>query len=276
MKPMLADSIDPKNAARYLNDGEWALEQKLDGHRALIHVHDGVVTPLDRRGEPKRNAVPKTILDNFRLSSGDWYFDGELIGSTFWLFDLIETEHLPPHTPFAVRRHGLEAVFGEWAPTPAVQVVPTKWRTEDKIAWYERLQDAHAEGVIFRNIEGAYDSGRRSAKLLKCKWTKDIDCVVVDKGRQGKDNIAVAVYDSGKLREIAEVTALAGDGPDIQIGDVVEVQYLYMSDGHRLVQCTRPRIRSDKSPEECTLDQAVYTNKEVLTWANPEEVPIAR
>jgi hypothetical protein len=129
-----------------------------------------------------------------------------------------------------------------------------------------RLLENGAEGVMFNRLQASYEFGRRSFSLLKVKFIKDVDCVVTALNLDSKANMQLAVYDGDELRIIGECTALAGDGARVKPGDVVTVQYLYALDpsAPRLYQPTRPRIRTDKSPRECVLDQIRFTNRGVI------------
>jgi len=118
------------------------------------------------------------------------------------------------------------------------------------------------EGLIFRQLDAPYREGR-SKDLIKIKFRHTVDCVVTDLRRDKKANMALGLFDDSQLVEVAECTALAGDKNRIRIGDVVEVTYLYASADNRLVQPTKPVIRTDKFARECTLDQLVYPNKSV-------------
>jgi len=87
--PMLARLATPTEVDRLMEDGMWVVQPKLDGERVLIEVVDGVVSVLNRAGQPKAKNVSEAMLAPFRaLTEGRWVFDGEIIGRTVHLFDL--------------------------------------------------------------------------------------------------------------------------------------------------------------------------------------------
>ena len=120
---------------------------------------------------------------------------------------------------------------------------------------------------MIRDRDAIYTPGLRSPGILKAKFVKTVDCVVLGLRRNGKDNVVIGLHDAdGTMVDIGEVTGLAGDGNTLKVGEVCEVQYLYAVDPlrPRLVQPTRPTRRTDKTPDECTLDQIQFTDKTVL------------
>ncbi len=267
LKPQLAEPIQLADIVRYCEDPQWFNQLKVDGHRRLIEVNDRRVTPFNRRGE--KTDLPRPITRRLSLD-GDWIFDGELVGDELWLFDLPRAGHLVcPSDPFRKRLDLLESLFEQWGEDPSVRLLPCYRTHADKVDFVRRALLANVEGIIFRRADGMYHSGRRTLDLLKAKFWRDVDCVVTGLGIDGKANMSLGVYDGVHPEpiDIGEVTALAADGARCKIGDVVTVRYLYFGvnqDKPRLYQPNLPKIRTDKSPRECTIDQLVHANKEVV------------
>lgn len=273
VKPMLAESVDKANLPKLAEDNRVAFEQKVDGTRQLVHVDNGKVFVANRQGKAKANgAMPGPVMAFFSVMRGGPYiFDGELVGRTFWLFDWpVASSYVTCSDPYSYRRDVLNLWYAEWGANEHVRLLPSLREPLGKLELARDLFANGAEGVMVKDLGGPYVSGKRTRYIRKAKFTWDADCVVVDRGRglsddgTPKDNIVVAVYDNGTLREIGEVTALAGDGAKVKVGDVVCVKYLYVTAEHRLYQPTYPKIRTDKSAEECTMDQLRYGNKEVM------------
>lgn len=276
MKPYLADSLKPgrnqtldEAVAPILADTVHAIEQKVDGHRVLVHADraddpHGRIIPIGRDGEPKANSIPADIMRAFgTLPQGDWWFDGELVDGVLWLFDMPQAtldgeSGLFPTDPFRTRRQVLEGFHRSWKPGPAVRLLPSASTPEDKLALYELMRLSHAEGVMVKRFDGAYQvDGRRTADLRKVKFINTADCVVTRIGVDGKENaeLSIAGVKVGKCSLIGK--------PPVKVGDVVEVIYLYATDDDRLYQPRLTRVRTDKGPHECSMDQLVYTSKEV-------------
>lgn len=267
MKPALAQSIDLAQLPRYLANDRYCAQQKLDGHRVLTEVVAGVVRPFNRAGEIRGAYLPVPIARALQDTlTGHWALDGELIGDTYWIFDLVQAMGVvSTATPCEQRLHVLEEFFAVWTPPPCIQLVPRACDTEAKKLLAKKVYDNGGEGIILRDLTRQYHEGRRTSDILKAKYVTDGDFIVIGTKFEGKDNLVLGAFnDQGRLVEIAHCTALSGNGMDAKVGDVVTVQYLYVTNDHRLYQPTKPRIRDDKRPEECTFDQFRYVNKDVI------------
>lgn len=264
IKPMLAQPIDEHRVAKLVSNDRWACEPKVDGHRVLIHVHDHKVNYIARSGLPFEGvtgSIRKTFGD-YGAQGLDLIVDGEFIPSTgeLWLFDCMKADdHVSASDPFDVRRGVLERL--RWP--EHIKVLPSCTTEIDKAKLILDIKKRCAEGVIFRDRQAPY-LPKRCDRLLKYKFRYTCDVVISDRGRDGKDNFGMEVYDpDGSPVDVGTVSALTGDGPSCDVGDVVEVTYLYASDDDKLTQPVTPRRRTDKSPAECTLDQLIYPDKSV-------------
>lgn len=269
MKPMLAETADDRRAGVLLTNDEWVAQQKVDGHRVLVTIEDGKVTCLNRQGKPKTTMITPQMISEFsRFHIGEWVFDGELVDGVFWLFDMpVAGNHVSPTDPLAWRLDVLDNLYGQvLTDSKIVRLLPREEGTENKQALADRLRKDGGEGVMFKSLNGRYESGRRSRHLLKWKFVNTVDCVVVAVDSNGKENLTLALWRDGRLVEVGDCTGRAGDGSGaFKVGDVAEVKYLYMGAGGRLYQPTYPLLRTDKDPSECTFDQVVHVNKAVLT-----------
>lgn len=264
--PMLADPATEKTADKLLLDDNWWAERKFDGDRLLVHVDGGKVNPVNRNGKP--TTIPKSVQNAFaRITSGQWAFDGEIIKTKFFIFDLITAGNgtVVPSMPLEERRAVLEAFWPQWSPPESVVLSACARTADEKAVLVQYLKDDCAEGYMLKNIRSTYRSGKRPKDYWrKVKFWKTVDVVVSEVGREGKDNAVMVLLDPD--RGIVEVgtTSTIGKG-DIKPGDVLEVKFLYVVDRARprLVQPTILKKRTDKDMAECTLDQleTCYTNK---------------
>jgi ATP-dependent DNA ligase len=265
---MLARSIDLTQVESYLTDDRWVAQQKLDGDRILISVRDGKVRALNREGEPRRNPVPRRILDQFQPFAllGTWCFDGELMTTgELWLFDLPEAAgQVTREHPFEFRYQVLERFLAgsNWPTDPCVRLLPIARTTTTKAALFEDLRTRGAEGLMFRHVDGRYRSGKRSDLLLKAKFVHTVDVVVHQVRAEGRNNCTFRLWDNGRLVPAGSCSLEAR--PDVAPGDVIEVRYLYASDDRLLYQPVMVRVRTDKSPGDCTVDQLQFTDRTIL------------
>lgn len=270
---MLAESITERQVTKYVTNDRWACEPKVDGHRCLIRMKGERVSFTTRQGLAFEH-VPPAIRASFAAYAKqgvELIVDGELLPATgqLWLFDCMGAgsparQFVSPTDPFDTRRATLEnlvaAGFGDH---PLIDVLPSYTNQIDKAKLILDIKARCAEGVIFRDRQAPYME-KRTDRLLKYKFRYTADCVVTAKGRDGKDNLVLGMFDeNGRCVDVGTVSALTGDGPRVGVGQVVEVTYLYASADRKLTQPVTPMLRVDKAPDECTIDQLIYPDKTV-------------
>lgn len=269
VRPTLSTPATQAEIERIIGKG-WHAEQKIDGERLLVHVHDGKVVPINRSGQTSRSqAGLKEALEAFVWFDGEWCFDGELIGGVYYVFDMPRALQDLFGLPYSDRRGVLENLWKGLNMPENVKLLPSYTDLTECLGLVERVLNNKGEGIIFKKGAAGYQPGKRTRDSLKWKFVKDIDAVVMETGKDGKSNMVVGLChdETGEMIEIADVTALAGDGARVETGDVVQVRFLYVSNDNRLVQPTLPRIRTDKTPKECLYSQLdeFKTSKEVLS-----------
>lgn len=276
LRPMLAEEIDAgRDLARYAQDARYVFEAKLDGQRVMLQVESGSVAAIGRNGQASQHAPRfrdrRHAPDLARLAKmGEVVLDGELVGDKFWIFDMPTLEWrggiemvFDANEPWHVRRRALGLLFRAWNPdSDLFGLLPYAEGTDDKVALAEDLMKRNCEGVIVKNADAPYRWGRRCSDVLKAKYWKTADVIVTAVSTGGKSNAELAAYKDGALVSVGRCST-NGKGA-VAAGMVVEVKYLYLGPGDRLVQPDLLRIRTDKSGPECTFDQLVKTSKEVL------------
>jgi ATP-dependent DNA ligase len=270
MKPMLARPLDLRQVDSYLTNDDWVAQQKLDGDRILILARDGKVQALNREGTPRRNRVPRRVLDQFQCFAsmpGTWCFDGELMTSgELWLFDLPAAGDGvgAGDQPFSFRYAVLERFMaaGTWPTDPCVRLLPIARTTEAKQTLFSELRERGAEGLVFRHHDGPYRAGKRSDMMLKAKFTFTVDAVVHEVRPDGRNNCTYRLFDNGTWVPAGSCSLEAR--PEVRPGDVIEVRALYASAEGLLYQPVMLRVRHDKSPTECTVDQLRFTDRSIV------------
>lgn len=260
---MLAVPLGNHRASDLLTNDKWGAQEKADGHRVMIATDPQAgVTVYNRSGQPRQHAIPEFMTTAFGKVPFKAVFDGELVGtngdSKLQLFDLPSAgDQVSATDPYSYRFSVLDQFVTAWNPSDRIEVLPLAESEAAKRALLMWTEDNAREGVIFKKLDARYQHGRRSLSVVKYKFRQDGDVIVLDKGVDGKDNLVLGAYENGTIVEVGHCTALSGDGFDIQIGDVITVNYVHFSKGGRLVQPTLPRLRKmdDKLPTECTTDQ---------------------
>lgn len=264
-RPMLAATFTPAEVATALTDSDWCAQLKYDGDRVVIEVNDGVVTALNRQGQAKTRNVGVAHTTPFTaLGSGRWVFDGEVVGRTLVLFDLVVATDgaqtfCDEDTAFVNRYDVLEVVAELLELDPeAVVIAPLADHMGSPDAKADLLAEAVAgkrEGIMLRYRKGTYESGRRSTYLVKHKLIKDAD-VVVTALHGTKESATLSVHDTdGNLVKVGQASTI-GKG-DVQVGDVWVATFLYVTDpaNPRMFQPRLVARRDDKAASECSIDQ---------------------
>lgn len=276
--PMLARPVSVADLASYVRNSDYALERKFDGYRSPVEVTADKVTMLNRYGEPAGTSRPYALLAAFAglrtmvaqipslggrvVLDGEYLhrekrlviFDAPLVGATIG-YD----------TPYHARRHVLGQLFAVWSPDPVVSLVPSAQTTEEKAALAVQVVREEGEGWVAKPLTSTYRCGEKArSSWLKLKLAHDdIDCVVIERGAEGKDNLVLGLYGpDNTLVEVGTVTALAGDGARVEVGQVVAVKVMCVTTAGRLREPTSPRLRLDKKPTDCTIDQLAPLSKE--------------
>lgn len=277
--PMLADSTEPRQLDRYIDDNNWWMNQKLDGDRLLIYVENGVVNALNRKGREKTRGVNHRLLAPFEeFNAGRFVFDGELLGDgMLHIFDVPFATSLgvERNTPLDERTKVLDMIFDLWHPTGIVKVATARTAAE-KALMVKIAMESQLEGVMIKRANGLYVN-KRSSSWLKAKFVKDADFIVTAIGQEGKTNAVLGLIDPdrGTVVEVGRASAIGKANP--QPGEVWTVRYLYCVDPRnpRLYQPRLMHRRTDKQLSECTIDQldGSYTDRNyIITKSREEEV----
>lgn len=301
--PMLATEIlsSPYGKIRvldhYLKDYNWGISQKVDGKRMMVLTARDEYQVFNRKGELITPNLPPFLHESLSSLGSGYLLDGEYLNDEYILFDLVQSPDnvgITPDSPYVERYEMLNALATVWEPE-SIHVLPFihasgifEEKNEDPFGWpsiasmnkikedmavpkrafFNLLKNNNAEGAIFRSNEGMYKFGSGSTNLLKFKFWNTIDCIAYNPGRHDKLSVGVAVLEDGEPVDIGAVTVTEDVLRSIQPGAVLEVKYLYATESRRLFQSSLLRIRDDKSPEECTIDQLRYTNKKVINDDN--------
>lgn len=270
-RPMLAkEEGDPNAVKKLLGANRWWAQLKLDGDRVVVEVVSGTVSVLNRQGQPKVKNVSSAMLAPFNnLTEGRWVFDGEVVGRTLWLFDMLAAGDFHDESaPFMVRYDNLQTVLDVLNPPEEhVQLLGVAKTSDEKNALHLSALEDGKEGIILRDCKGEYEPGKRSTLLIKHKFLNEADCIVSEVGVGGKESVSLVVYDKdGKTVQVGSASTI-GKTPTPKVGDVWEVRFLYVVEPNhpKMVQPRLMRIRKDKTADECFIEQfaSAVTDKEV-------------
>jgi bifunctional non-homologous end joining protein LigD len=261
LRPMLLTPASMEQVEHLIEDREWCAQEKLNGKRIMIIARKGKVIAANRRG--LECPIPKEVAGI--LGRFNFVIDGELVGSSYIPFDLLETGNKDYRNEgYGLRFHVLWNLLGH----SQVQPAPYAAKPELKRELIAKLRDRNAEGIVLKKLEGAgYSAGKveslAKAHAVKVKFYASAECVVTGWNR-GRQSVALGTYDAqGTLVPVGNVTVPAKYATDISVGRVVQVRYLYATPAHQLYQPTLDGssgsvVREDKPATECLLAQLKY------------------
>lgn len=270
--PMRFREGDVEQLYSYINNVDCWMQQKVDGVRAVLDFRAGH-RPSFRSSSGKplvSSAAAPAMSPILRALSAvhtgsEFSVDGEILNGVFHVFDLIP--HGGETTPFMFRHAALEGwVATVRADAPSlvdhVRLLPTAKDREAKLRLVQVVSQHNGEGWMVKGDASPYDWGSRVNHSLKMKRTHTADCVVMARDTNGKENFTLGVWTDMGLVEVGQASAIGK--VNAAVGSVVEVKYLYVGAGGKLVQPTVLRKRLDKLNEDCTFDQLVPVDKSVF------------
>ncbi|MFT4975384.1 MAG: bifunctional non-homologous end joining protein LigD, partial [Myxococcota bacterium] len=235
------------------------------------HIGDDVQA-ANRNGE--ETTLDDTIAAALKHAPAGTILDGEVVpessGPVYRIFDLLADAGTGLLAlPYTERYARLEVLCAGLA--PPIVLVKTARTTKQKQALLSSLDQLSAEGIVFKQLDAPYTSGRPASggAQLKFKLVKSADVFITE--NQG-NAYQMAVYHNGKPQEVGKVFAGTSNETRRQLDDaliakkrtVVEVRYLYATEADLLFQPVFVRIRSDKAPRQCVLSQLSRTNRDAV------------
>jgi bifunctional non-homologous end joining protein LigD len=265
LRPMLLTPASIEDAERFLEDREWCAQEKLNGKRIMIRAKKDQVVAANRRG--LECAIPReieSVLGRFNV-----VVDGEMLGSTYVPFDLLEADGKDYRSEgYGLRYHVLLNVLGDTKVKPIHAVA----RPEKKRELLKALQERNAEGIVFKKLEGAgYIPGRvenlAKAHAVKVKFWRSGEFVVTGLNCGRRSASLGACRKDGERVHVGNVTVPPKHAWEVEVNRVVQVRYLYATSGDQLYQPSLDDSngsvwRQDKQPAECLIDQLVYEGQE--------------
>lgn len=260
--PQLLNPISESEAMDCISDDSWSAQKKMDGERRAAHADQHGVIGINRKGlnVPLPLALANE-LQSIADHSGAIRVDGEIIGDILYVFDLHLHYGKDIHTlPWLKRMRLAEESLNAGR---HIKTVPVAVTPHEKLSLWNRVKDAHGEGVVFKRVNSIVTAGRPNSggDWLKFKFTKSASCSVMEVN-SGKRSVRIGLTDTNsrlnaQLIPIGNVTIPHNyDIPNP--GDIVEVEYLYAYQGGSLYQPVYRGKRIDLDICACTTSQLKY------------------
>ena len=252
---VLLNPVEEKEALGLLNDPKWAAQPKFDGIRFMLGHRKGGIYALNRKG--KAVSIPHEIAQEAALLGEAYLLDGELVGDTLHVFDILEYGDCVRTLPIEERSsmllrltYFIRAELGEKA---HIKFAPLHTGKEKKLL-HDRLVKENSEGIVLKKLGAKYHTGRPASggEYLKFKFYATATCRVREVNQKRSVSLEMSCGNG-----VGNVTIPANcEIP--QKGDLVEVRYLYAYKGGSLYQPTYLGKRSDVDEDECVLNQLKY------------------
>jgi len=121
-----------------------------------------------------------------------------------------------------------------------------------------QLRSENAEGVVFKRCEAAFTSGRPNSggDQFKFKFVETASVIVLKLNQ--RRSVAIGLWGDAKLVPAGNLT-IPVDQPVPDVGDIIEVRYLYAIPGSgSLFQPVYLGPRDDIAAAECCRDQLKF------------------
>ena len=251
--PQLLNPIDEVDVERLINDDDWLAQQKQDGERRLLVKSGNDIIGINKKGNEV--SLPNEIINSINFAC-DFILDGEIIGNTFHVFDLLMVNDQDLKTiPCVDRLKYLQTFnFGSH-----IKIVETAYTTRDKRILFDILKRENAEGIVFKRKNSTYKSGRPNSggDQLKFKFQKSGTFIVKDH-TTGKRSVGLDMLNDKGKRVFLGKTTIPPNKEIPAIGSFVEVQYLYAFKGGAIFQPVYLKERFDCDLTDVNISQLVY------------------
>lgn len=250
--PQLLNAITELELLALVNDDSVGFQKKYDGERRLVFKKKEKAIGGNRKGEAV--ALPAEIVSELKEET-DIELDGELIGSTVYVFDLLRHNGKDyKKESFQKRMEALSSLKFK----KNIVVIETAYTKKDKASLLKKLKEENAEGIVIKVLSSKYTPSRPASGgvALKFKFYKTATVKVAAKTKS-KRSVQVAVLDKGVFIEVGAVTI----PPNFEVpavGELVEVRYLYAYKGGSLFQPTYLGVRTDLDDADASINQLEY------------------
>jgi len=249
----LPTAVDEDGARRLVAHDAYAVQEKANGERRSVDVVGGVARGINKLGLYVN--LPENIAAEM-ASFGDVFFDGEQVGTIYYVFDLLQlgSQNLrarPFGDRYEILAEDLLRTMRRTEPS-CIRLLEAAFTPEQKQAMLDRVRSANGEGLVFKDVTEPYEGGR-SSSVFKFKFNESVTCQVLGVNKQR--SVQIGLLDAaGAMVPVGNVTIPANFEVPAK-GELVEVQLLYYNPGGAFEQPVYLGPRNDILPEEATLAQ---------------------
>lgn len=244
---MSPEDIDEDRVEQLLKDPNWVAQKKYDGQRCPVSIRRSGMLATNLKGIARGLTTGAETLLKKPLAQPDFgddretTVDGEIMGESYVIYDVLTLRDNDVRSlPYYERFSSLEALFGDCSGLLA----ETAWTEDEKRALVARARAEEWEGLIFRNINSPYTDGRCTVILRFKLWATATCRVQAANGT--RRSIQVALRDDADVEQFVGNVTVPPNQAIPASGSLVEVRYLYATEGGMLYQPTLLQERDDK------------------------------
>ena len=253
--PQLLNPIEVDAAARLATDPMWCVQEKFDGRRRLIRKHADGIDGINRKGLIV--PLPEPVALAAAEVPGTFVLDGECVGNTLVVFDLLELHGTDYRgLPYRNRLFTLMQIVPGHG--PHLRSPETAFDTAHKVEFIQRLRQDSREGVVFKKLNAVYLPGcpESGGDALKLKFVETASFIV--SAINMKRSVSLGLWRGDALVPAGNVT-IPPNQEVPRAGGVVECRFLYaFPESGCIYQPVYLGERDDISPAECVVSQLKF------------------
>lgn len=253
--PQLLTPITESEALALLSSPVWCMSEKMDGKHVMIEKIGSQIVAAQKQG--LECWIPDAVAEAVRLVLGenDGVLDGELIGDTYHVFDILEYDGNCRAWVYQERYEHLIVPLIESAKISCLPHVECHFSEKKKSLFFSYAKRMRKEGVVFKRVDRPFTEGRPEfgGDMLKCKFWQSCSAIV-DTEKTGKSSFISYVFDENGDKYFLGRCTVAGKPIPIA-GTVVEIKYLYCYPDGKLIQSVYLGERDDIDMSECVKSQ---------------------
>jgi len=255
---------DGESAVQKLLDPNYAVQQKFDGKRIILHIERASVTAYNRSGLVC-SVSPNILAEARRFSIiAPLTFDSEWISATKSLhaFDILDIDGTDIRDwQFTDRITQLHATI-KAAQTQSIHAARTEFSETGKVSLLQEIHARNLEGIALKKIDAPYRVDRQPDQF-KHKFTTVSSFLIIN--RNTKESVTIGLFDNkGKLINCGDVK-IRSKHFKVKEGMIVDVRYAHaFPQSNQVMHPRMEAIRDDIQPEDCLLSQLRYKGSDYI------------
>ena len=224
------------DALRWQASPDWTIETKADGRRARL-ANGGL------QGRAMRYPLPGPLP----AALAGCTLDGELVGGTYYAFDLLEANGQDlRRQPLRERKAtllALQPLFPDW-----IRPIPTARPGQSGSEYLQAVLRAGGEGCVAKQLSAPY-----GCQWFKAKRLETFDVVVIGPATLTR-SVSIGQYSDGALVDCGKVSVFnPGTLESLRPGDVLEIAAECRTAKGKFRSPRFLKLRTDKPATACTI-----------------------